>query len=284
MIPVDFALLKNLEITTRKLVSGPLLGDARSTLKGSGFEFHQLRDYEQGDDIRFIDWKSSARSNKMLVRQYLEDKNRTVFVVVDFSASTEFGTTQESKSDLIKKLSAILAFMSLHRKDSVGLIIFTSQNEIVIPPRSSRAHVYHIVKTLYTYTPVHKQTSLQAPLDYLARLKGQRALVCFVSDFIGSWDQSTLAIVAQRHDLIAFRCLDDREKTFPVVGTLKIQDSETNEIIEIEGTTITGDVLDQWQRHKKEQLASAKVDCLDLVAGKPFAGDLVRFLRSRLYQ
>ena len=147
MISSDLALIKNLELTTKKLISGPLLGDARSSLKGSGFEFHQLRDYEQGDDIRFIDWKSSARSNKMLVRQYLEDRNRTVYLVVDVSASTHYGTRSLTKSDQIKQLAAMLAFVSLHKKDSVGLILFSQENESYYSAAAAaRAHVYFFSK------------------------------------------------------------------------------------------------------------------------------------------
>lgn len=287
MIPVDLTLIKNLELTTRKLISGPLLGDARSHLKGSGFEFHQLREYEQGDDIRFVDWKSSARSNKMLVRQYLEDRNRTVYIAVDISASTHFGsytfgTGTVAKIDLMKQLAAILAFVSLHKKDAVGLILFSTENEIVIPPRSSRAHVYALVKTLFSHKTRNKGTSLQAPLDYLARRTGQKALVCFISDFLGSWDQNMLKLAAHRHDMLAFRCLDARELHFPDVGMLRMEESETDAAYEVNGEGIQ-DALAHWHRQQKEQLSAAKIDCLDLIAGAAFAGDLVRFLRTRLY-
>ena len=216
MVPSDFALIRNLEIKTRKQISGPLLGEARSVVKGSGFEFHQLRDYVQGDDIRYIDWKASARSSKMLVRQYLEDRNRTVYLAVDISASTEYGTTKTHKSDLIKQLAAVLAFVSLHRKDSVGLILFTDEIEKIIPPRNSRAHVFSLVQTLFSFKPKSKRTNLAAPLNYLARLRGQKAIVCFISDFMAPVDSSLLAMVERRHDMLLFRCLDEREIDFPM--------------------------------------------------------------------
>ncbi len=284
MLSSDFALIRSLEITTRKLISGPLLGDARSSLKGGGFEFHQLRDYVQGDDIRFIDWKSSARSNKMLVRQYLEDRNRMVYVVVDVSASTEYGTGKMLKRDLIKQLGAILAFVSLHRKDSVGLILFTQEVERVIPPRQGRAHVFSLVQTLFNYKPKSRETRLNASLEYLARLRGQKALVCLISDFMGTYDASLLSLVAHHHDLLIFRCLDERELAFPNVGTLLIEDCETKKTAEIEGAAgHIGDMLALWHRHQKEQFNAARVDNLDIIAGKSFSGDLVRFLRTRIY-
>lgn len=280
----DFALIRNLEITTKKQISGPLLGDARSNVKGAGFEFHQLRDYVQGDDIRYIDWKASARSNKMLVRQYLEDRNRTVYLVVDISASTRYGTQKIHKNDLMKQLAAILAFVSLHRKDAVGLILFSQDIEKIIPPRNSRAHVFSLVQTLFSHTPRFTQTNLAAPLNYVARLRSQKALVCFISDFMADCDATLLSMVGRRHDTLIFRCLDERETDFPDVGTLLMEDSETGKTIEVEGSAgeISG-LLDLWHRHQKEQFNAAKIDSLDLIAGKPYSGDLVRFLRTRIY-
>ena len=284
MKATDFALIRKLELTTRKQISGPLLGGAQSNLKGSGFEFHQLRDYEQGDDIRFIDWKSSARSNKMLVRQYLEDRNRMVYVAVDVSGSTEYGIGTVLKSDLMKQLAAIFAFVSLHRNDSVGLILFSEEVEKIIPPRSSRAHVFSLVETLYSYTPKQHTTRLDAPLEYLARLRGQKALVCLISDFMNPFDGALLSLIGRHHDVMAMRCLDEREIHFPSVGTLVMEDRETLQKRETHGHGgRIQQALTLWHRAQKEKLAQSKVDSLDLVAGKPFSGELVRFLRTRVY-
>ncbi len=292
MIPKDLqALIAQIEITTRKQISGPLLGDARSALKGSGFEFNQLREYIQGDDIRFIDWKASARSNKMLVRQYLEDRNRTVYIAVDVSASTDYGTTfQEGKpvlkADLMKQLAAVLAFVSLHKKDSVGLVLFTDEVEKIIPPRQSRNHILSVVQTLFSYRPKNKRTDFAAPLEYLSRLKGQKALVCFVSDFMAPLDrcERMLAVASRKHDLIAFRCLDPREQTFPPIGTLIFEDAEMDVQATIAGGK--GHALDQalstWHKGQKERLNAARIDSLDIEVGTPFAGPLVRFLRHRI--
>lgn len=285
LTPEENALIKHIEITTRKLISGPLLGETRSSQKGGGFEFHQLRDYVQGDDIRYIDWKSSARSNKMLVRQYLEERNRSVYIVVDVSASTSYGTGTVLKSDLIKQLAATLACVSLHKKDAVGLILFSNEVEKVIPPRSGRAHVFSLIQELYSYKPLHRKTNLSAPLEFLARLKGQKALVCWVSDFMGTIEHNFVSVVARRHDVILFKCLDKRERVFPEVGTLVVQDSETAHIIELEGSSSAlNEALTFWNRHQREQFLAAKLDCMELTAGESFAGDLLRFLRTRMYK
>lgn len=294
MIPKELqALIARLEITTKKQVSGPLLGDARSARIGSGFEFNQLRDYIQGDDIRFIDWKASARSNKMLVRQYLEDRNRTIYLVVDLSGSTEFGTTSVenhpvSKGDLMKQLSAVLAFVSLHSKDATGLILFTDTVEKIIAPRQSRNHTVSLINTLFTYTPTSKRTNFEAVIDYLSRLKGQKALVCLVSDFMAPLDriERKLAVLARRHDVMAFRCLDPRELTFPAVGTLMFEDTELAVQSTIAGRRsqdIT-QALTQWHAAQKDRLNAARIDCLDIEVGTSFTGPLVQFLRYRAFR
>lgn len=275
------SLIYRLELTTRKTVSGPLLGNSRSMFKGSGFEFHQLRDYEQGDDIRFIDWKASMRSNKMLVRQYLEDRMRRIYIVVDVSASMEYSSGPLKRMALVKELAAMLAFVALHSKDAVGLILYTSEVELVIPPSSSRAHVFSLVQTLFTYKPRHRTTDSSAPLTYLSRLASKRAIVCFISDFNDALNKQTISLVARHHELLAFRCLDELERSFPPVGSLIIEDSETGVQEELDGSAGFSEQLRTWHRKQKDLLQSAKVDCLDIIVGKAFTGDLVRFLRQK---
>jgi len=285
------ALIARLEIIAKKQVSGPLLGDARTARIGSGFEFNQLRDYVQGDDIRFIDWKASARSNKMLVRQYLEDRNRTMYLVVDISASTLFGSSDKNgyahKRDLMNQLGAILAFVSLHGKDSVGLILFTDTVEKVIPPRTSRSHALNLVHALFTHQPKSKKTHIEAPLDYIARLKGQRALICLISDFMESLEpyKRKLSAVARRHDITFFRCLDPRELTFPAVGTLIFDDSELGVQMAIAGQSshAINQTLAEWHAAQKELLRVARIDCLDIELGSAFTGPLTTFLRYRAF-
>ena len=277
--------IRHLEITTRKQISGPLLGEAQSALKGSGFEFNQLREYSEGDDIRFIDWKASARGDKMLVRQYLEDRNRTIYLVVDVSASTEYGSQEITKSELMKQLAGVLAFVSLHKKDSLGLILFSDTIEKVIPPRQSRSHTISVVNTIFSYKAQRKTTALSAPIEYLARLKGQKAIVCLISDFMAPLDKKLISLGSRKHDFLAFRCLDPRELSFPDVGTLRIEDSETGvqSTVAGSGASALNQALVTWQERQKELLISAKIDLLDLRVGGTFSGELVKFLRQRVY-
>ncbi len=285
MISSDLqALINQLEITTRKHVSGPLLGDAASRLKGSGFEFNQLREYIQGDDIRFIDWKASARSNKTLVRQYLEDRNRIMHIVVDVSASMEYGTAGQVKADFVKQLGAVLAFVALHSKDSVGLMLFSDEVEVVIPPKQSRAHTLGIIKTLFTHTPKGRTTNLSVAFDYLARIKGQRGIVCFLSDFMGELSGPMMRVAPRKHDVMAFRCLDSKERRFPSVGTLMFEDRETGRQVDVAGGQglALDNALGVWHKQQRDRLVGARIDMLDIEVGSPYTGDLLRFLRQRL--
>jgi uncharacterized protein (DUF58 family) len=283
------SLIHQIEITTRKKVSGPLIGGARSSVRGLGFEFNQLREYIPGDDIRFIDWKSSARSSKILVREYLEDRNRTLYILVDISASTTFGTVKNeagqplTKADLVKQLAAVLAFSSLHLQDSVGLILFSERIEKFIPARRSRNHVLALVQTLFTHKAQMETTNLSVPLEYIARLKGQKAIVCLISDFIAPLDKKILSVASRHHDLMALRCLDVREKSFPEVGTLVIEDSETHIQVPIAGAYTINNDLNAWHERQRDQLISARIDTLDCEVGVPFTGPLLQFLRYRVY-
>jgi len=287
MVPKDLqSLIAQLEITTKKHISGPLLGDAQSRLKGSGFEFSQLREYAQGDDIRYIDWKASARSNSMLVRQYLEDRNRMLYLAVDVSKSSLFGTTKDgTKKDLMNTLAAVLSFVGLHRKDSVGLLLFTDTVEKIIPPRQSRSHIFSLVQEIYSFVPSSAKTDFRAPLEHLARMSGPKALVFIVSDFLSPLEEygSLLKVVSQRHDVLAIRCLDPRENRFPEVGTLVFEDFETGTIETIESSSSQIEqALLTWHVKQKEQLQAARIDSLDIEVGSAYKGSLVRFLRQRM--
>ncbi len=181
----------------------------------------------------------------------------------------------------MKQLAAVLAFASLHKKDSVGLILFTDTVEKIIPPRQSRNHILSLITTLFSYEPKSRLTSIGAPLEYFGRLKGQKAPVCLLSDFMAPLDcERMLKVVSKKHDLMAFRCLDPREKSFPKVGTLIFEDAETEAQSTIGGSI--NQALTTWQRQQKERLSAARIDCLDIEVGTPFTGSLVKFLRHRI--
>lgn len=274
-----------LELKTRKLLLGQLGGDYRTLLKGSGFEFDQLRDYQPSDDIRFIDWKSSARANKMLVRQYLEDRNRILILVVDISVSTDYGSAKESKADVIKQVAGILAFAGLYAKDSIGLTLFSDQIELSLAARPSRSHVINLVSKLFTHKAKSHKTNINFALDNIMKMQKKKAVICLISDFLDEIDPKLLRIVAAKHELLAFRCLDKLELNFPKVSILAFADSETKQVINYNTsskyTMGFENILKSWHNQQVALFKKSGVDCLTLMPETSISYELMRFLNKR---
>lgn len=228
------AKIKQLEILTRRLLNGALVGDSRSAIKGSGFEFDQIREYSFGDDIRFIDWKASARNNKLLVKQYIEERSRTVFLAVDVSASSMFGSGIINKYNRIVELASVLALVAQHGKDHVGLLLFSDIVEEYIPAGSSLQHVHRILDRILSFTPKQSKTNITQALQHLLAIKKSDAIVFLISDFIDENMDTYLAQAARKYDLIAVRCLDANEKTMPSVGFITVQDVETGDLVDLD--------------------------------------------------
>lgn len=276
--------IKQLEIFTRRLLNGALVGDSRSAIKGTGFEFDQIREYSFGDDIRFIDWKASARNNKVLVKQYIEERSRTIFLAVDVSQSSIFGSGDFTKHSRIIELASVLALVAQHGKDHVGLLLFSDEVEEYIPPGSSLHHVHHIMESLLTFKPQQSKTDITKALKHFLSVKKSDAILFLISDFIDESLDTYLAQAARRYDLIAVRCLDSNEKTFPVAGFITVEDLETGELVE----------LDVRNNEVKDFLA-ARIDSqnklfrrygIDLVDVAPerndYLAEMVKFFRRRM--
>jgi uncharacterized protein (DUF58 family) len=278
--------IRHIEIYTRRLLSGALVGDNRSAVKGSGFEFDQIRDYQMGDDIRFIDWHSSARMNTMLVKQYVEERNRTIVLAVDVSASRSFSSTHALRSELIAEIASVLALVGDYGKDSVGLLLFSQDVELFIPPATGRKQARIIMEKLFTYQATRATTSIKSALTYLAALQRRDAVVFLISDFIDDGFEPLLRVVAKKHDLIALRCLDAHEQTFPDVGFITVQDSETGSECLLDtrraGAGALSGFLHKRMVDQSTLFRRCGVDAMDITIGKPFVGDLIRFFRRRM--
>src|SRR5579859_3736101 len=210
--------IRLLEIHARRMINGMQVGDYNTAQKGSGFEFDQIREYQEGDDVRFIDWNSSVRMNKLLVRQYLEERNRTVFLLVDCSGSTVFSSHESLKSDLIAQIAGVLALVADYGKDNIGLFVCSDQVETYIPAARGREHVQTIMKTVFEASGATKKTSLKAGLKFLMEHHQKNALVFIISDFIDEDFETTLGSVASRYECIAIRCLDTLETQAPIAS------------------------------------------------------------------
>ena len=279
--------IKQLEIFTRRLLNGSLVGDSRSAIKGSGFEFDQIREYAFGDDIRFVDWKATARANKLLVKQYIEERSRTILLAVDVSLSTAFSSHQSHKYNRIAELACVLALVAQHGKDHVGLLLFSDTIEEYIPAGSSLSHIHRIMDSLLGYTPKKSTTNISLALQRLLAIKKNDAIVFLISDFIDDALDTYLAQASRKYDLIAVRCLDKNEKAMPAVGFITVEDLETGELVELDlRGRANNDVKRFLAARIEKQNTLFKQRGVDLVDVSPDRDDylveMVRFFRRRM--
>ncbi len=278
--------IASIEIHTKRILAASLMGDSRSAQKGSGFEFSQIRDYYVGDDVRFIDWRASARSNKLLVREYIEERSRTIMILLDISKSTLFTSGTETKASVMQQVAAILALVGNHSKDRVGLIIYAGDVERVIPPAYGQAHVHAILEAIFASEPVNSGTHGAAALRRLSTMKQRHMAVFMITDGIDTSLPQALKLAARRYEIVLLRCADSLEQTIPRVGFLPIMDLETGEAAVLDTRSRGGKRLQAYLQHKYVEdqtvYAGYGIDCLNLVNNETFFGDVVRFFRRRM--
>jgi uncharacterized protein (DUF58 family) len=219
--------VRKIEIKTRGLSNQVFSGEYHSAFKGRGMTFSEVREYQPGDDIRSIDWNVTARFNTPFVKVFEEEREMTVMLLVDVSASGEFGTQKQLKQDVITELCAVLAFSSLQNNDKIGIIFFTDKIEKFIPPKKGKSHVLRIIRDLIEFKPEHKKTNIQLALKYLTNVIKKRSIAFVISDFMDDNFTDALKIANKKHDLIALRIYDKREQELPNVGLIKLLDAET---------------------------------------------------------
>ncbi len=213
--------VRKIEIKTRGLSNQIFSGEYHSAFKGRGMTFSEVREYQPGDDIRSIDWNVTARFNTPFVKVFEEEREMTVMLLVDISASGEFGTRKQLKQDLITELCAVLAFSSIQNNDKIGVIFFTDKIEKFIPPKKGKTHVLRIIRDLIEFKPEHKKTNIETALKYLTSVIKKRSIAFLISDFMDSEFSDAIKIANKKHDLVALRIYDKREQEIPNVGLLK---------------------------------------------------------------
>lgn len=226
--------IRRLELRTRRLVSSTFAGQYHSVFKGRGMNFEEVREYAPGDEIRSIDWNVTARMNTPFVKKFTEERELTVMLVVDVSASGTFGSIDMSKRELAAEVASILAFSAINNNDKVGLLLFSDDVELFIPPKKGRLHTLRLIREMLYFEPKGRGTNLAGALDYLNRVTVRRAVVFMISDFLTPDFSKALTVTSRRHDLVAMPVRDPGESTLPNIGIITLEDAETGEQIDID--------------------------------------------------
>jgi uncharacterized protein (DUF58 family) len=235
MIPRDLIKkLRKIEIRTAKLANEQLAGGYHSVFKGRGMAFSEVRQYQPGDDVRFIDWNVSARMNDVYVKVFTEEREMTVMLLVDLSASERFGSVARPKVETVAEVSALLAFSAIKNNDRVGLILFTDRVERFVPPKKGKGHVMRVITEILNAKPKGRGTHLGTALDMLASVQRKRSVAFLVSDLVDAGWERSLRIAAARHDVIPIQVVDPREEELPDVGLALLEDLETGETLEVD--------------------------------------------------
>jgi uncharacterized protein (DUF58 family) len=221
--------VRRIEIISKKSSKELFAGEYHSAFKGRGMEFSEVREYTPGDDIRFIDWNVSSRMGKLFVKQFVEERELTVILAIDLSASLNFFSNSKSKKEIAAEISALVAFTASLNNDKVGLLIFTDHVERFIPPKKGKTHILRIIREILQFEPKGKKTSIETGLVYLNKVIKKKAILFLLSDFIDKGFSQSLKIASQKHDLIAIKILDSREMTLPRSGSFLLKDPETDE-------------------------------------------------------
>jgi uncharacterized protein (DUF58 family) len=286
MIPQELIRkVRKIEIKTSRLVNDMLAGQYQSVFKGRGMAFDEVRKYLPGDDIRLIDWNVSARTNDVFVKLFVEERELTIMLMVDMSASTLFGTIGNSKRDLMAELTALLAFSAIKNNDRVGLIIFTDVIEKFVPPKKGRKHVLRVITEILNFKPKSTMSNINEALAFLGHITKRKAVAFLISDFLAPNFEHDLKISGRRHDLIPVTVIDPREEELPPVGLVDVRDLETGEVITLD---LNPQVVRKFSLKAKARreiretmFRRLKMDSVTLTTGQDYIPSLMLFFRKR---
>lgn len=244
--------VRKIEIKTRRLSDHVFGGEYHSTFKGRGMTFSEVRQYQFGDDVRNIDWNVTARYNEPFIKVFEEERELTMMLVADISGSEFFGTDTQFKNEIITEIAATLAFSAMQNNDKIGLILFSDEIELFIPPKKGKSHVLRIIRELIEFRPKSKKTDVAQALKYLTNVMKKKAIVFVLSDFITEGYRDTLKIVAKKHDVTGIRIYDRREEDIPNLGMVQMEDEETGELILV--NTGSKSVRRNYSKYYKERV------------------------------
>ncbi len=278
--------IRRIEIISKKSSSEVFSGEYHSAFKGRGMEFSEVREYYPGDETRFIDWNVSSRMGKIYVKQFVEERELTVILAVDLSASLDFFSGRKSKKDIAAEISAIIAFTANNNKDKVGLLIFTDKVEMYIPPKRGKSHLLRIIKEILTFRPENQSTSIENGLTYLNKVIKKKAIIFLISDFIDSDFSLPLRISGRKHDLIAINIADKREKAIPEKGIFRMRDNETGKEFLVDFSSAETKkkfmkITSGKKRDLEKMFSKYNIDSIDIFSDQDYEKPLFDFFLKR---
>ncbi|MBK9984790.1 MAG: DUF58 domain-containing protein [Saprospiraceae bacterium] len=278
--------VRKVEIKTRSLSKNIFSGEYHSAFKGRGMSFSEVRAYQYGDEVRDIDWNVTARTGEPHIKVFEEERELTIMLLVDVSHSVQFGTHDQWKNEWIAEICAVLGFSALQNNDKVGLILFTDQIEMYIPPKKGRQHLLRIIRELLYFEPIGRKTNINVPLAYLSNVIKKKCIAFVISDFISEPFEDTLRIASKRHDMVGIHVHDPAETNLPDAGLIRMRDSETQRISIV-------DTSDAKVRHAyavsyahrlldfKEQFKRNQSDVMTLATDQSYIQEFHRFFKHR---
>lgn len=292
--------VRQIEIRTNRLVTDSLTGAYHSVFKGRGMDFEEVREYAPGDDVRAIDWNVTAKMDRPFIKQFREERELTIMLLVDLSASGNFGSAAESKRELAAEIASVLAFSATKNNDKVGLMLFTDEVEQYIPPRKGRQHVLRVIREILFHEPRRSGTNVVHALDTVNRMLKRKAIVFLLTDLLQGPDGRlpdpversgdalfrALALTNRRHDLTTILLSDPREVMLPDIGLITLEDAETGQLVELDTSSQRVRHLYASQNRQRQEalskgLRQAGVGTLPVVTGEPYVNNLRRYFESR---
>ena len=278
--------VRKIEIKTKGLSNHIFAGEYHTAFKGKGMAFSEVREYQPGDDVRSIDWNVTARYNAPFVKVFEEEREMTVMLMIDVSASGNFGTQEQFKRELATELAAILAFSAINNNDKVGVIFFTDKVEQFIPPKKGKSHILRIIREVLAFEPTGKGTDIASALEYFSAVIKKRSICFILSDFMSKEFDMPLKIASKKHDLVALRIHDTREDTLPNVGLVPMQDAETEQMLYVD--TSSKKVRDNFAKNRanateklRKLFPASGVDLIDITTGTDYVKPLINFFKTR---
>ena len=288
MIPREWLKkIRQIELRTVRLVEDLMAGQYHSVFKGRGMDFDEVREYQPGDEVRRIDWNVTARTGVAHIKKYIEEREMTVMILVDASASSSTGSVSQSKRELAAELAAVLAFSAISNNDKVGALLFTDGAEKYIRPGKGRLHVLRLISEVLTYQPARRGTNLTTALQHINRALSRRAVVFVISDFMDEGFARALKVTSRKHDLIAVPIVDASERALPDLGWIAFEDAETGEVVEFN----TGDpkarakfaeVAEDRLARLRRTFRRSGLDTIEAQTDQPYLRSLMQFFENRL--